>query len=76
MICSLTIDQKYLCCMYMLVPATKEGIPAINKLICSGVSVNVTLMFNMQHYNGVVEANYEFIGGNRTVIKICNVKRT
>ena len=38
------------------VPATKEGIPAIKNLISSGVSVNVTLMFNIQHYNGVVEA--------------------
>lgn len=38
------------------VPATPEGIPAIRQLISEGVNVNVTLMFNMAHYEAVAEA--------------------
>ena len=38
------------------VPATPEGIPAIEELIAEGVSVNVTLMFSMQHYEAVARA--------------------
>jgi transaldolase len=38
------------------VPATAEGIPAIRTLIGEGISVNVTLMFNMAHYEAVAQA--------------------
>ena len=38
------------------VPATPEGIPAIKTLIGEGINVNVTLMFNMQHYIDVAES--------------------
>ena len=38
------------------VPATPEGIPAIETLISQGIHVNVTLMFNMDHYEAVAEA--------------------
>ena len=38
------------------VPATKEGVTAVRKLISEGINVNVTLMFSMQHYLDVVEA--------------------
>lgn len=38
------------------VPATKEGIPAVEELIASGVNVNITLMFSMDHYENVAEA--------------------
>jgi transaldolase/glucose-6-phosphate isomerase len=38
------------------VPATQEGIPAIEKLIASGINVNVTLIFNLNHYRSVAEA--------------------
>lgn len=38
------------------VPATADGIPAIEELIASGVNVNVTLMFSMDHYEAVAEA--------------------
>jgi transaldolase/glucose-6-phosphate isomerase len=38
------------------VPATPEGIPAIEELIASGVNVNITLMFSMAHYEAVAQA--------------------
>ena len=38
------------------VPATPEGIPAIETLIGEGVNVNVTLMFSLDHYDAVSEA--------------------
>jgi len=38
------------------VPATPAGIPAIEELIAEGVSVNVTLMFSMSHYEAVARA--------------------
>jgi transaldolase / glucose-6-phosphate isomerase len=38
------------------VPATPEGIPAIERLIADGVNVNVTLMFSMGHYEAVARA--------------------
>ncbi len=38
------------------VPATLEGIPAIETLIREGINVNVTLMFSLAHYDVVAEA--------------------
>ena len=38
------------------VPATPEGIPAIERLIADGVNVNVTLMFSIAHYEAVAGA--------------------
>jgi transaldolase/glucose-6-phosphate isomerase len=38
------------------VPATREGIPAIETLISEGVNVNVTLMFSLEQYDRVAEA--------------------
>lgn len=44
------------------VPTTKEGIPAIRALTGEGINVNITLMFNMAHYEAVAHA---YIGGLR-----------
>ncbi len=38
------------------VPATDAGIPAIRQLISEGINVNITLMFNMSHYEKVAQA--------------------
>ncbi len=38
------------------VPATQEGVPAIEALIGEGVNVNVTLIFSLAHYEAVVRA--------------------
>jgi transaldolase len=38
------------------VPATDEGLPAIEALLADGVNVNATLLFSLRHYRGVVGA--------------------
>ncbi|HVE12825.1 MAG TPA: transaldolase, partial [Elusimicrobiota bacterium] len=38
------------------VPATKEGLPAITRLIGEGVNVNVTLIFSLARYREVMDA--------------------
>src|SRR5215831_5453418 len=48
-----TVDRSNL---MIKVPATPEGIPAIEELIASGINVNVTLLFSMSHYEAVVRA--------------------
>ena len=38
------------------VPATPQGIPAIEELLAGGIHVNVTLMFSLAHYEAVAQA--------------------
>ncbi|PLX43299.1 MAG: transaldolase [Deltaproteobacteria bacterium] len=38
------------------VPATPQGIPAIEELIAKGINVNVTLIFSLDQYKAVAEA--------------------
>jgi transaldolase len=38
------------------VPATLEGLPAIQQLIGEGINVNITLLFGLPRYRQVVEA--------------------
>jgi len=38
------------------IPATKDGLPAIEQLISEGINVNVTLIFGLPRYRQVVEA--------------------
>ncbi len=38
------------------IPATKEGLPAIEQALTEGININVTLMFSMNHYLAVAEA--------------------
>ncbi len=49
--------------LYIKVPATIEGIPAIHTLISEGTSVNVTLIFGLERYAAVMEA---YIAGLET----------
>jgi len=42
--------------VFIKVPSTPEGVRAIRRLIGSGVSINVTLMFNRKHYRDVAGA--------------------
>lgn len=37
------------------IPATQEGLPAIEQALADGINVNVTLMFSMAHYRAVAE---------------------
>ena len=52
--------------LYIKVPATVEGIPAIQTLIGEGISVNVTLIFGLKRYAAVMEA---YISGLETYAK-------
>jgi transaldolase len=38
------------------IPGTKEGLPAIEEAVFSGISVNVTLLFSRAHYVAAAEA--------------------
>lgn len=38
------------------VPATAEGIPAVEQLISDGLNINITLMFSMDDYENVAQA--------------------
>ncbi|WP_313405771.1 transaldolase [Aeromicrobium sp.] len=38
------------------IPATREGLPAIAASIAKGINVNVTLIFSLERYRGVMDA--------------------
>jgi transaldolase len=42
--------------LYVKIPATAEGIPAIRTMISEGRSINVTLIFSLHRYVDVIEA--------------------
>jgi len=42
--------------LYIKIPATEAGLPAIAETISKGISVNVTLIFSLDRYRGVMEA--------------------
>ncbi len=42
--------------LYIKIPGTIEGLPAITQMIAEGVSVNVTLLFSLERYREVMEA--------------------
>jgi transaldolase len=42
--------------VFIKVPATSEGLPAIERLICEGININVTLLFGLPRYREVAEA--------------------
>jgi len=42
--------------LYIKIPATLEGLPAITATLAEGISVNVTLIFSLERYNAVMEA--------------------
>jgi transaldolase len=42
--------------LYIKIPGTKEGLPAIEEAIFAGVSVNVTLLFSREHYMAAAQA--------------------
>ncbi|WP_299518354.1 transaldolase [uncultured Serinicoccus sp.] len=48
-----TIDRPNL---FVKIPATVEGLPAITQTLASGISVNVTLIFSLDRYRGVMNA--------------------
>jgi transaldolase len=48
-----TVDRPNL---FIKIPATKEGLPAITQALSEGISVNVTLIFSLERYGEVIDA--------------------
>jgi transaldolase len=42
--------------LFIKIPATEAGLPAITETIANGISVNVTLIFSLDRYRAVMEA--------------------
>jgi len=42
--------------LFVKIPATRAGLPAITEVIAAGISVNVTLVFSIERYREVMEA--------------------
>ncbi|MGW0436023.1 transaldolase [Micromonospora sp. NPDC003197] len=42
--------------LYIKIPATEAGLPAITATLAEGISVNVTLIFGLERYSQVMEA--------------------
>jgi len=42
--------------LFIKIPATVEGLPAITQCLSEGIGVNVTLIFSLERYRGVMEA--------------------
>jgi transaldolase len=51
--------------LYVKIPATREGLPAIEETIAAGIAVNVTLIFSLQRHREVAEA---YVRGLRRLI--------
>ncbi|MDQ3616607.1 MAG: transaldolase [Actinomycetota bacterium] len=45
--------------LFIKIPATTEGAPAISSVLAEGISVNVTLTFGIDRYKGVMDAYLE-----------------
>ena len=42
--------------LFIKIPATRQGLPAIKACLAEGISVNVTLIFSLQRYEEVMDA--------------------
>jgi transaldolase len=42
--------------LFVKIPATKEGLPAIEESIAAGIPINVTLIFSLERHRAVAEA--------------------
>ena len=51
--------------LYVKIPATAEGVPAIEAMIAEGRNINVTLVFSLARYDEVVEA---YLSGLETLL--------
>ncbi|HEY0186128.1 MAG TPA: transaldolase [Cellulomonas sp.] len=48
-----TVDRPN---VFIKIPATLEGLPAITQVLADGISVNVTLIFSLDRYRAVLDA--------------------
>lgn len=55
------------------VPATPEGIPAIEQLLTENINVNITLMFSLAHYEAVAQAYLRALAGAADPARLASV---
>jgi transaldolase len=55
------------------VPATEEGLPAVETLLAEGIHVNITLMFSLADYEAVAGAYLRGLARNREPAKVASV---
>ena len=61
-----TIEQPNL---YIKIPATAEGVPAIRQMISEGRSINVTLIFSLERYVEVIDAYLDGLEASRVTCR-------
>jgi len=60
--------------LYIKIPGTLEGLPAISQCLAEGISINVTLIFSLDRYDEVMEAFLQgmercrAVGGDLTLL--------
>ena len=61
--------------LFIKIPATREGLPAITQCLSEGISVNVTLIFSLERYGEVIDAYLAGLEGaaGRDVASIASV---
>jgi transaldolase len=63
--------------LFIKIPATREGLPAIQQLIGEGINVNITLLFGLPRYREVVEAYLSGLeilaAGGRSLNRVASV---
>jgi transaldolase len=42
--------------LFIKIPGTEEGVPAIEQAIAEGININVTLLFSVESYTAIAEA--------------------
>ncbi|MWA00363.1 transaldolase [Actinomadura sp. LD22] len=52
--------------LFIKIPATEEGLPAITAALAEGISVNVTLIFSLERYGKVIDAFFAGLEQART----------
>jgi len=45
--------------VFIKIPATKEGVPAIAQCLAEGININVTLIFSLERYGEVIDAFFD-----------------
>jgi transaldolase len=55
------------------IPATPEGLPAIEQLLAEGININITLMFSVNQYEQVAEAYLRAMERNPEPHKVTSV---
>jgi transaldolase len=52
--------------LFVKIPATAEGVPAVQTMIAEGRSVNITLIFSLARYQQIIEA---YLSGLETLVE-------